>query len=117
MLDMLVAAYIGFRTLRAGGRELGRALHGLVSLSLLIALFRGLRLDARLRDLLKGIVAVADAAPGLGSGLLILLGAWYLMRLVRNHLGTILERFIALQWTIDDHLLYISCKWCNIHCY
>ena len=91
MLDGLFLGFVVFRTVRAGGRVLARSLHGLVSLVLLVSLFLGLQLDARLRDLLAGIVSPADAAPGLGGRLLVVAGAWYLMRLARTRLGGLLE--------------------------
>ena len=59
-----------------------------LSTILLIGLFFGLRMSRELRGLLADVADLFQVVPGLGSRLLILVGAWYLLRLLRRHSGS-----------------------------
>ena len=72
-------------------RPLGDSLHGLIALLLLIGLFLGLRMHRELRGLLGDLADSMQAIPGLGSKLLVVVAAWYLMRLIRRRSGAWIE--------------------------
>lgn len=91
LLDALVLLFLAWRISRAGKLGLGNSLHGLIALILIVALFLGLRIAAGLRELLSDMAGFINTVPGLGSRLLIVLAAWYLMRLLRERLGEWLE--------------------------
>lgn len=92
LLDALIILFILFKVSRAGQAALGNTLHSLIALSLLVALFLGLRLSAQMRDVLGGLAGFMETVPGIGSRLLIIIAAWYLMRLLRERLGQFLEK-------------------------
>lgn len=75
-------------------KPLGDSLHGLISLSLIAALLIGFRLASQTRELLTDISQALHTIPGLGSKLLIIVLAWYLMRLIRKRLGYWIEHSI-----------------------
>lgn len=91
LLDALIVLFILFKVSRAGQVELGNTLHGLIALLLLIALFLGLRVNGQVRDVLGGLAGFMDAVPGIGSKLLLILAAWFVMRTIRERLGHFLE--------------------------
>lgn len=91
LLDAAIVLFILFKVSRAGQAELGNVLHAVVALLLLIALLLGLRLNGQLRDVLGGLAGLMEAVPGIGSKLLVILAAWFAMRLVREKLGHFLE--------------------------
>lgn len=87
LLDAAVLAFLVFSIVRARARALGDSLHDMIALLLLIALFMGFRMASEMRQVLSGIAETMRALPGLGSKLLIIVGAWYLMRLLRKRSG------------------------------
>lgn len=98
LLDAIIILFLLFKVSRAGQLGLGNTLHSLIALSLLAALLLGLRLSSELRDLVGGLAGFADAVPGIGSRLLIIILAWYLMRLIRERLGELLESLTPERW-------------------
>lgn len=97
LIDALIIIFILFKALKPAKVSLGSSIHGLIAVSLIIALILGLRLNAEMRDLLSGIANYMDVIPGLGSKLLIILASWYLMRLIRDRLGTWIEAAVPEQ--------------------
>jgi len=98
LLDAIIILFILFKVSRAGQASLGNTLHSLIALSLLVALFLGLRLSSQLREALGGLSGFAEAVPGLGSRVLIIVLAWYLMRMIRERLGQFLEDLTPQPW-------------------
>jgi len=106
LIDALVFLYVLATVVRARGRTLGESLHGLIALLLLIGLFIGLRMTGEIRQLLGGLAQSMQAVPGLGAKLLIIIGAWYLMRLLRKRSGYWIES--AIPRRVHARLLPIS---------
>lgn len=98
LFDALVILFVLLRVARARGKSLGESLQKLIALTLLAALLLGLRVTSRVRDLLSGLAGFLESVPGLGSRLLIVVAAWYLMRLVRERLGGALESIAPQRW-------------------
>ncbi|MCB1802108.1 MAG: hypothetical protein KDI82_10520 [Gammaproteobacteria bacterium] len=94
LLDAAVLAFFALSIVRARTRALGDSLHDMIALLLLIALFMGFRMASELRQVLGGIAEAMRAIPGLGSKLLIIVGAWYLMRLLRKRSGYWIEKTV-----------------------
>lgn len=94
LLDAVVLLFLLYRVGRAGRRTLGESLHALVSLLLLVALFLGFRMAREVRGLLGGMADTMQAIPGLGTKLLVIVAAWYLMRLLRERSGHWIGRSI-----------------------
>jgi hypothetical protein len=94
LIDAIALLYLVFRVVRGRTRSLGDSLHDLIALLLLVALIIGLRMTGELRQLLDGVATSMQAVPGLGSKLLVVVGAWYLMRLLRKRSGYWIEQGI-----------------------
>lgn len=94
LLDAAVLAFVVFSFLHGRGRALGDSLHGLIVVLLLIGLFLGFRMASELRQVLSGLAETLRAIPGLGSKLLIIAAAWYLMRLLRRRSGHWIEKVV-----------------------
>ncbi len=84
LLDALAILFVFFRLARSHDKALGDSLHNLIALSLIVALLMGLRLTSEIRDLLGDMAGFINTIPGFGSKLLIVILAWYLMRLLRK---------------------------------
>lgn len=97
LLDALIILFVLLRMTRIRQAELGESLHQLIALLLIVALFLGMRLGAQMRDLVSGVAGIFESVPGLGSRILIILLAWYLMRLIRTRLGHALESIIPIR--------------------
>jgi hypothetical protein len=106
LIDAFALLYIIYRVARARSRSLGDSLHDLVALLLLIALVIGLRMTSELRQLLDGVAVSMQAVPGLGSKLLVIVGAWYLMRLLRKRSGYWIEN--AIPRRLHRHLAPVT---------
>lgn len=91
LLDALVVLFVLWRLARGLRRPLGESLHDLIGLLLLLGLFFGFRMAAEIRAVLAGTAAWLDIAPSLGAKLLMIVGAWYLLRLFRRRAGAWLE--------------------------
>ncbi len=91
LIDAIILLFVLFRIGRAQRTTLGESLHALIALLLLVGLFLGFRMTSELRGLLNGVADLMQAIPGLGSKLLIILGAWYLLRLLRRRSGLWIE--------------------------
>jgi len=87
LLDAVVILFLLYRIGRARSTMLGDSLHGLLSIVLLIALFLGFRVAREMREVVAGVVDLMQAVPGLGSKLLVIVAAWYLLRLLRERSG------------------------------
>jgi hypothetical protein len=98
LLDALAILFILLRIARAGSKSLGESLQALVALTLLAALLFGLRVTDQVRELLSGLAGFMQSVPGLGSRMLIVVAAWYLMRLVRKRLGDALQSVTPERW-------------------
>jgi hypothetical protein len=94
LLDAAVLVFIVFSVVRGRSRTLGDSLHGLIALLLVIGLFLSFRLASELRLVLGGLGETMRAIPGLGSKLLIIVAAWYLMRLLRRQSGLWIEKVV-----------------------
>lgn len=92
--DALALLFVSFAVVRSRSRPLGDSLHSLIALLLVIALFMGLRMAGEMRQLLGGLAEAMRAISGLGSRLLVIIGAWYLLRLLRKRSGYWIERAI-----------------------
>lgn len=97
LIDAVVLLFVLFRIGRARNTTLGDSLHALIALLLIVALFLGFRMTNELRGLLSGVVDLMQGIPGLGSKLLIIIGAWYLMRLLRRRSGLWIEAAVPRQ--------------------
>ncbi|MCP5298413.1 MAG: hypothetical protein H6954_01790 [Chromatiaceae bacterium] len=95
--DAVALLFVLFAGVRGRRRALGDSLHSLTSLLLLIALFMGFRMTGELRQLLGGLADAMRAVPGLGGKLLIIVAAWYLMRVLRQRSGYWVERAIPFR--------------------
>ena len=91
LLDAIAVVFIAFRLLRANRRNLGNSLHSLISISLLGVLLLGFRIASQLRGALGRIADFMSTVPGLGSKVLIILLAWYLIHLLRKKIAYWLE--------------------------
>ena len=98
LTDALVALFVLVRIVGARSRALGESLHGLIALLLLVALFLGFRMTREIRGLLNDLADMMQAVPGLGAKLLIIVAAWYLMRLIRRQSGRLIEAGIPSGW-------------------
>jgi hypothetical protein len=94
LLDAAAVLFVLYRVGRANGRSLGESLHALIALLLLIALFLGFRMAREVRALLGETVDLLQTIPGLGSKVLIIVGAWYLTHLLRTRSGNWMERAV-----------------------
>lgn len=95
VLDAAALLFVLYRIGRATGRSLGESLHSLIGLLLLIGLFLGFRMARELRLLLGEAADLLQALPGLGTKLLVIIGAWYLMRLLRTRSGDWIEHRVS----------------------
>ena len=91
LLDAVVVLFVLWRLARGFRRPLGESLHDLIGLLLLLGLFFGFRMAGEIRALLAGTSAWLEIAPSLGAKLLMIVGAWYLLRLLRRRAGGWLE--------------------------
>jgi hypothetical protein len=91
LIDALALLFVVFQIVRASRRSLGESLHALIALTLLVGLFLGFRMAREIRALLGEAADLLQAIPGLGTKLLVIVGAWYLMRLLRTRSGDWLE--------------------------
>jgi hypothetical protein len=98
LIDAGVLLFVAFSVLRGRSRRLGDSLHALIALLLIIGLFLGLRMNREIRDMLGGVAESLNAVPGLGSKLLVVIGAWYLMHLLRQQSGNLIGRAIPTGW-------------------
>jgi hypothetical protein len=94
LLDAAVLLFIVFRVVRSSSRTLGESLHNLIALLLIVALFLGFRMTREIRGLLSDMADMMQAIPGLGTRVLIIIGAWYLMRLLRQRSAYWIEHAI-----------------------
>jgi hypothetical protein len=94
LLDAVAVLFVLYRIGRANSRSLGESLHALIALLLLVALFLGFRMAREVRALLGEAADLLQTIPGLGSKLLIIVGAWYLMRLLRTRSGNWMEQAV-----------------------
>ncbi|NNJ92198.1 MAG: hypothetical protein HKP55_11020 [Gammaproteobacteria bacterium] len=94
LLDALIILFVLFKTFKPPSVSLGDSLHGLISIVLIIALILGLKLNTEMRGLVAGVADMMSIIPGLGSKLLVIIAAWYVMRLIRKKLGYWIEGII-----------------------
>jgi len=91
LFDAIALVFIVLRLLRAKRKNLGQSLHSLITISLLSALLLGFRVASQLRGALSSMADFMSAVPGLGSKLLIILLAWYLIHILRKKIAYWLE--------------------------
>ncbi|MCU7959722.1 MAG: hypothetical protein KZQ58_06925 [gamma proteobacterium symbiont of Bathyaustriella thionipta] len=106
LLDAIALVFIALRLLRAGRKNLGESLHSLITISLLAALLLGFRVASQLRGALSSMADFMSAVPGLGSKLLIILLAWYLIHILRKKIAYWLEA--ALPKSTHETITFIS---------
>jgi hypothetical protein len=94
LLDAAAGLFVLYRVGRANSRSLGESLHALIALLLLVALFLGFRMAREVRALLGEAADMLQAIPGLGSKVLVIVGAWFLMRLLRTRSGNWMEKTV-----------------------
>jgi hypothetical protein len=94
LLDALIILFVLFKTFKPPSVSLGDSLHGLISILLIIALILGLKINNEMRGLVAGVADMMSIIPGLGSKLLVIIAAWYVMRLIRKKLGYWIEGII-----------------------
>lgn len=94
LLDAFALLFVVYRIARANGRPLGESLHTLLALMLVVGLFLGFRMTREVRAVLGEAVDLLQAIPGLGTKLLVIVGAWLLLRLLRRRSGEWLENAI-----------------------
>jgi hypothetical protein len=94
LLDAAVLLYVLLLVARSGSRQLGESLHDLIALLLVVGLFLGFRMAREVRGLLSGVAELMQAIPGLGTRILIIVGAWYLMRLIRQQSASWIEQAV-----------------------
>jgi hypothetical protein len=94
LIDAAVLLYVLLLVARSGSRKLGESLHDLIALVLIVGLFLGFRMAREIRGLLAGMAELMQAIPGLGSRILVIVGAWYLMRLIRQRSAFWIEQTI-----------------------
>ena len=92
LIDAVAVLYVLYSIARARSRSLGDALHDLLALLLLIGLFLGFRAASEMRGVLNEAADMMRTVPGLGSKILIVVAAWYLLRLLRNRTGYWIEK-------------------------
>jgi len=92
LLDAAALLFVLFRVGRAYRKSLGESLHGLIALLLLIALFLGFRMAREVRTLFGEAADLMQTIPGMGTKLLVIVGAWYAMRLLRTRSGDWIEK-------------------------
>jgi len=106
LLDALIILFVLAKLSRAHKAQMGESMHALIAISLLIALFLGMRITSQVRDLMTGFAEFMHTVPGFGSKLLIILAAWYLMRLLRTRLGSALESITPQ--TLQKPITFVS---------
>ena len=94
LLDALIILFVVFKTFKPNTVSLGDSLHGLISILLIIALILGLKLNSEMRGIVAGVTDMMSLIPGLGSKLLVIVVAWFLMKLIRKKLGYWIESMI-----------------------
>jgi hypothetical protein len=94
LIDAAVLLYVLLLVARSGSRKLGESLHDLIALLLIMGLFLGFRMAREIRGVLADMAELVQAIPGLGSRLLVIVGAWYLMRLIRQRSAFWIEQAI-----------------------
>ena len=94
LIDAAAVLYVLYSVARARSRSLGDALHDLLALLLLIGLFLGFRAASEMRGVLNEMADMMRSVPGLGSKILIVIAAWYLLRLLRKRTGYWIEKAV-----------------------
>lgn len=94
LIDAAALLYVLYSVARARSRSLGDALHDLFALLLLIGLFLGFRAASEMRGVLSEIADMMRTVPGIGSKVLIVIAAWYLLRLLRKRTGYWIEQAV-----------------------
>lgn len=94
LIDAAAVLYVLYSIARARRRSLGDALHDLLALLLLIGLFLGFRAASEMRGVLGELTDMMRTVPGLGSKVLIIIAAWYLLRLLRKRTGYWIEKAV-----------------------
>ena len=87
LIDAAALLYVLYSVARSRSRSLGDALHDLLALLLLVGLFLGFRAASEMRGVISEVAEIMRTVPGLGSKLLIVIAAWYLLRLLRKKTG------------------------------
>jgi hypothetical protein len=94
LIDAAALLFLAVRVGRASHRRLGESVHGMFAWLLLVGLALGFRLASELRQVLGTAADWLQAVPGLGTKLLIIVGAWYIMRLLRTRSGDWIQQAV-----------------------
>lgn len=97
LLDAFVIFFLWIKVKRAKKRSLGDSLHDLIALILIISLFWGFGLAASIRRLTYGVADNLNLLSGLGSRLLLIIAAWYVLHFFKHKMAYVIENMIPEQ--------------------